>query len=111
MKKEVSIGSRTRVLPDEIIQLEAKQDYTVIHFKDGSSLLSSTTLGTLEKRLQSYAFFRVNRSTVINLNHLSRFTVLAYKAKGQRENSRKKNTTEIFFSRRRVAAFEACVSA
>jgi two-component system LytT family response regulator len=108
MKEEVLLGSRTRVLPDEIIQLEAKQNYTVIYFKDGSSLLSSTTLGTLEKRLQSYAFFRVNRSTLINLNHLNRFTVLAYK-KGRRRTSRKKNTTEIFLSRRRVAAFEACV--
>jgi two-component system LytT family response regulator len=107
MKKEVSIGSRTRVLPDEIIQLEAKQDYTV----NDSILPSSINLGTLEKRLEPYAFFRVNRSTVINLNHLSRFTVIPHKAKDRRRNSRKKNTNEIFLSRRRVAAFQACVNA
>jgi two-component system LytT family response regulator len=111
MKEQVLLGARTHALPNEIIQLEAKQNYTVIYFKDGSSLLSSTNLGMLEERLQPYAFFRVNRSTVINLNHLSRFTIHPHKAKGKRKKSRKKNTTEIFLSRRRVAAFEACVSA
>jgi DNA-binding LytR/AlgR family response regulator len=97
------------VSPDEIIQLEAKQNYTVIYFKDGSNLLSSTNLGILEERLEPYAFFRVNRSVIINLNHLNRFTVYLHKAKDLRRTSRKK-PNELFLSRRRVAAFRACVN-
>lgn len=110
MKKEVLLGSRTRVYPEEIIQLEANKNYTTIYFRDGSSLLSSTNLGTLEERLQPYDFFRVNRSVIINLNHLKCFTVHPHRAKHRVKAARKK-TTEIFLSRRRVAAFQACVNA
>ncbi len=111
MKEEVLLGARTTALPEEIIQLEAKQNYTLVYFRDGSSMLSSTNLGVLEERLQSYAFFRVNRSILINLSYLNRFTVISHREKDKRKRSRKKNTTEVFLSRRRVAAFRACVNA
>jgi DNA-binding LytR/AlgR family response regulator len=109
MKKEVLLGARTRVFPNEIIKLEAQQNYTVVLFTDGSSLLSSTNLGILEERLQPCSFFRVNRSTVINLNHLKLLKIRPHTPKGRRKSHRT-SANEIVISRRRVAAFEACVN-
>lgn len=110
MKAQVLLGARTRVLPNEIIKLEAQQNYTVVTFKDGSSLLSSTNLGILEERLQPYSFFRVNRSTIINLHHLKLLKVRPHTPKGRRKSHRT-STNEIIISRRRVAAFQACLNA
>lgn len=107
--KKVLLGARTSVLPNEIMKLEAQQNYTVVSFTDGSSLLSSTNLGILEERLQPYSFFRVNRSTVINLNHLKLLKVRPHTPKGGR--GARKSANEIIISRRRVAAFQACLNA
>ena len=112
MKRKVLLGARNSVSPNEIIQLEAQQNFTLIFFKDGSSLLSSTDLGLLGERLQPYKFFRVNRSTIIDSNHLNRFTVHPDRARTQEAKSRKPSaskTNEVFLSRRRIAAFRACV--
>lgn len=109
MNKEVLLGARTVASPSEIVQLRADKNYTTIYFKDGSSLLSSTNLGVLEERLRAHSFFRVNRSTLINLRYLNRFKV--YYHKSRTKKLFRKNTAEIFLSRRRVAAFQACVNA
>ncbi|MDP5120802.1 MAG: LytTR family transcriptional regulator [Spirosomaceae bacterium] len=110
MKNEILLGARTVASPTEIVQLRANGNYTTIYFKDGSSLLSSTNLGVLEERLQPYSFFRVNRSVIINLTHLSSFKVHSYKTK-VKTISLRKSTSEIFLSRRRLAAFRASVNA
>ena len=106
----IHLGRREDISPSSILMLKADRNYTIIYLEDGTKLLSSTNLGLIEERLQPYAFFRVNRSTVINLEHLNRFTVIPHKAKDKRQNFCKKNTTEIFLSRRRVAEFRACVN-
>lgn len=108
-KPVVHLGSRREVDAFNILLLKADNNYTEIYFDDGSRFLSSTTLGTLEQRLQPYNFFRVNRSTVINLNYLNHFKVHRHKTKS--ESSPCQNVKDIFLSRRRVAAFEACVNA
>jgi DNA-binding LytR/AlgR family response regulator len=109
MNNEVLLGARTVASPTEIVQLRADKNYTTIYFKDGSSLLSSTNLGLLEERLQPYSFFRVNRSTVINLNHLKLLKVRPHTPKGRRKSHRT-SANEIIISRRRVAAFQACLN-
>ncbi|SOE21062.1 LytTr DNA-binding domain-containing protein [Spirosomataceae bacterium TFI 002] len=66
----VKIGSRMEVFPNQILMLKADQNYTYVFLKNGSKILSSTTLGTIEKRLVGNTFFRVNRSTVVNTQHI-----------------------------------------
>ncbi|MFT6802905.1 MAG: DNA-binding LytR/AlgR family response regulator [Salibacteraceae bacterium] len=109
MKTTINLGSRRKANPSDIAKLEAQDNYTLIHFTDGTELLSSTTIGTLEKRLQPFRFFRTNRSTVINLDYLDFFTV--HYCTGNKLKTSGKNSKDIFLSRRREAAFAACVNA
>lgn len=64
------IGGRLKVAPKNIRLLKAEINYTKVHLDDGSTLLSSITLGVLEKRLQDFSFFRPNRSVVVNLDYM-----------------------------------------
>lgn len=67
------IGGRLKVAPKNIRLLKAEINYTQIYLEDGSTLLSSITLGILEKRLQDFPFFRPNRSVLINLDYMVDF--------------------------------------
>ncbi|MFT4733469.1 MAG: DNA-binding LytR/AlgR family response regulator [Algoriphagus sp.] len=68
----VKIGSRKQVASDAILMLKAVCNYTEIFLNDGSKILISTTLGTIEKRLGGFDFFRVNRSTVVNIKFIDK---------------------------------------
>jgi two-component system, LytTR family, response regulator len=57
------------LLVDDILFLEASGDYTVITTK-GDQYVSSSGIGRLEELLTPDIFFRVHRSTIININHL-----------------------------------------
>ena len=81
-----------------IIMLRADSNYTEICLSDGSSYLSSTTLGILEKRLTGSGFFRLNRSVLINLNYLENFSLNEEKVGIVKL---KENTQQILVSRRR----------
>jgi DNA-binding LytR/AlgR family response regulator len=107
MKTQIHLGARAFASPSDILNLEAKENYTLIHFADNTKLLSSTTMGTIEKRLEPYRFFRVNRSTIINLEHLDRFSVFASTVTLR---SAVNSKPAFRLSRRRIAAFEACVN-
>jgi DNA-binding LytR/AlgR family response regulator len=102
---EISLGSRQKATPSQILYLKADRNYTEVYFNDGSRFLSSTTLGTLEQRLNSFSFFRTNRSTIINLNHLKNFKVYSEKKGLVFENSSQVITYKIQLSRRRTDAF------
>ncbi len=66
----VKIGCRMEVLPNQALMLIAVQNYTHVFLKNGYKILSSTTMGTIEKGLIGNTFFRVNRSTVVNTRHI-----------------------------------------
>lgn len=75
--------------------------------RDGSTMLTSTCMGIIEKRLRKFNFFRPNRSTVVNLNFLEEYV-------GATENSVKclvikqgRKNIKIFVSRRRQERFFA----
>ena len=67
----VHLGSRKRISASSILMLKADINYTLIYLDDGNEILSSTTIGILEKRLKGYNFFRPNKSFVINLEFMS----------------------------------------
>lgn len=81
----IHIGSRRYVPPGEIQHLESDLNYTMISLVDGKKILSSTTLKKIESRLVLFNnFFRVNRSTIVNLdfveNHIENGFVLTDKS-------------------------------
>ncbi|MCA0363403.1 MAG: LytTR family transcriptional regulator [Bacteroidetes bacterium] len=70
MEKLVSFGSRKELDPAQVNFLKADNNYTFIYLKDGSRLLTSTTLKKLENRLKSFAFLRPNRSLLVNIQFI-----------------------------------------
>lgn len=94
----IIIDRHLAVRPNQILMLKADINYTHIFMNDGSSVTSSRTLGIFEQRLSNQAFFRLNRSVIINLNYMVDF---------QKEASiiRMDNDEAIAISRRRVKSF------
>jgi len=54
--------------------LEADSNYTIIHLSGLEKIVSSKSLGEFEKVLESDPFFRIHKSTIINLNFLKAFS-------------------------------------
>lgn len=94
----LSLKGRKSISYDDILMLRANSNYTQILMKDGTTYLSSTTLGILEKRLTGANFFRLNRSELINLKFLENFKINAEKIGVVRL---KADTQELLVSRRR----------
>ena len=53
-----------------IVRCEAESNYTVFYFTGRPKIVVSKTLGTYEKQLAPYGFFRVHHHHLINLAHL-----------------------------------------
>lgn len=63
------------VQTQNIVYVEASGSYSRLHFSDSSeSLLVSKRLGEFEELLQAKPFFRVNRSYLININCVAKYT-------------------------------------
>jgi two-component system, LytTR family, response regulator len=64
----IKICGRKRASPNDIVWLEAKINYTTIHFINDKKLLVAKTLKQLEYRLFDHNFFRIHRSYLINMD-------------------------------------------
>jgi len=53
---------------------EADSNYTIIHLSGLDKIVSSKSLGEYEKILDTSLFFRIHKSTIINLNFLKGFS-------------------------------------
>ena len=56
---------------EDIVYIEAQDDYVAIHTADRSHL-KKETLSCLEKALDPQQFVRIHRSYILNINHLSK---------------------------------------
>lgn len=56
--------------PDEIIWVEAADNYVLLHLTDGSRLMLRETMASLEERIGREEFARVNRSAIVRLDHV-----------------------------------------
>ena len=65
-----------RVLVKDIVRLEGVRNYTLIHLKNGDTLLSSRTLKIYENILVDWGFVRVHRAHLINLNCMKHYDEL-----------------------------------
>lgn len=92
------LGGQLKIAPKNIRLLKAEINYTKVHLDDGSTLLSSITLGILEKRLIEFPFFRPNRSVLINLDYMVDFEETSAQIK-------MKNNETFKISRRRTKHF------
>jgi two-component system LytT family response regulator len=63
-------GAVVPVALGDVVRLEARGDYVAIHEARGASLMH-VTLSELEARLDPERFFRVHRSHLVNLDHVS----------------------------------------
>lgn len=85
---------------DEIIHLEAQDQYTTIYMTNGRKLLSSRNIKFFEERLSRRVFFRLHRSHIINvIHHLRAF----HRTDGGIVSM--SDGTEIPISRRKLTAF------
>lgn len=66
-----STNDHILVDPSEILYIEADGVYSVITMQNGTKELANTYLGKLEDILSPQRFFRISRSTLINLDKLS----------------------------------------
>ncbi|MBA4853835.1 LytTR family DNA-binding domain-containing protein [Emticicia sp. BO119] len=94
----ITIDKRMTVQSSKILMLKADINYTHILLDDGSTIISSRTLGIFEKRLYSYSFFRPNRSVIINLKYIASFQKESF-------TIRMENDELISISRRRTKQF------
>lgn len=90
------IKQKNAVLIKDMVYLEALENYTCFHFKDGSTLISSLTLKRHESALPKRTFVRVNRSVLINADYVKKIV-----NKNRTNFIRMKNGLEIRVSRRR----------
>jgi DNA-binding LytR/AlgR family response regulator len=99
----IHLGSRKNIAPDSILMLKSDVNYTTIYLDDGSKILSSTTMGKIEKRLKEFNFFRPSRSYIINLQFVADFEKKAQT--GDFSRIFLKNKEEVPLSRRKTEAF------
>ncbi|MDP2235767.1 MAG: LytTR family DNA-binding domain-containing protein [Bacteroidales bacterium] len=59
-------------IPDHIIYIEADWNYSEMFLSNGKSEILSMSIGHLEKILHSDEFYRINRSFIVNLNHVKK---------------------------------------
>ena len=55
---------------EDIIRIEADNNYSIFYFTNRPKLLISKTLKEFEEHLTSHNFFRIHQSHLVNLNHV-----------------------------------------
>ncbi len=58
---------------NDIVYCEAENTYTTIHFKDGKKTLASRPLMDYELMLQDNQFFRIHKSSLVNMKHIKEY--------------------------------------
>ncbi len=74
----LKIGSETRLVahPD-IVALQAEGNYTRVFLRDETPILVSTSIGRYDDALPSPPFLRLDRSLIVNRDHLTKWDRLS----------------------------------
>ncbi len=59
-------------IPDHIVYVEADWNYSELFLINGKSEMLSMSIGHLEEILSHDNFYRINRSVIVNLNHIKK---------------------------------------
>jgi two-component system LytT family response regulator len=71
-------GRHLFLKPDDITWVEAEANYSTLHFAGGKRMLLRETLSSLETRLGSKRFARVNRSALVHIDQLLELQPVKY---------------------------------
>jgi len=83
----------------ELIYLQADDNYTVLYLTGDRKILATRTLGEFEKILEAPEFFRIHKSTIINLNFLAGYSSF------QGNFAELKDGSRLDISRRKLSEF------
>jgi two-component system LytT family response regulator len=68
----VKNGNQIHIIPiDEIIQLEAQDDYVMIHTPEGR-FMKKDTMSYMEQNLPAEQFIRIHRSNIVQIKHIKK---------------------------------------
>lgn len=88
---------------DEIIHIEADNNYSIFHLTDFTKIIVSKAIKEYEDILCNSGFFRIHKSSIINLNYLKEFSKIdgSYAVMSDK--------TSLAISRRRITDFLTAV--
>lgn len=95
----IRVGGHKKLDPEQIVFLQGDTNYTQIHLQDGSKLVVATTLKILESRLECHGFFRMHKSSLVNLIYVRTYDAHA-------STVRLSNNRVITLSRRKNKAYQ-----
>lgn len=73
-KITISHAKGIKIIEDDtVLYIEADGNCSVLHFTDGTKYLDTRTLGIYEEILNPEKFFRIHKSILINLQHLTEY--------------------------------------
>jgi DNA-binding LytR/AlgR family response regulator len=99
--KIIPMGGRQNANPQEIMLMEADENYTKVYFSNGSKLTVATTLKILEQRFAGCAeFFRTHKSYLVNIKYIKNFDANSCDVFFQMQNDYR-----VIISRRKKRAF------
>jgi two-component system, LytTR family, response regulator len=87
----------------DIMYLQADSNYTIIHLSGLNKIVSTRSMGDYEKILGPPGFFRIHKSTIINMDFLQGFS--SYEGNFAKLN----DGTQLSISRRKVTEFRDVV--
>ena len=87
----------------DIMYLQADSNYTIIHLSGLNKIVATRSLGDFEKILNDPAFFRIHKSTIINMNFLQAYS--SYEGNFAELN----DGTRLSISRRKLNEFREAV--
>ncbi|MEI7724200.1 MAG: LytTR family DNA-binding domain-containing protein [Bacteroidota bacterium] len=87
----------------DIMYLQADSNYTILHLSGLNKIVATRTLSDFEKLLDPLVFFRIHKSTLINLNHLRAYS--SYEGNFAELN----DGTQLSISRRNLNDFREAV--
>jgi len=88
----------------DIMYLEADSNYTIIHLSGLNKIVATRTMGDFEKILDTPEFFRIHKSTIINMNFLKAYS--SY----QGDFAELNDGTRLSISRRKMSEFSEALS-
>lgn len=88
----------------DIMYLEADSNYTILHLSGLNKIVATRTMGDFEKMIDSPEFFRIHKSTIINMKFLKAYS--SY----QGDFAELTDGTRLSISRRKVTDFLKAVS-
>ena len=65
------MNTTKQIIPNEIVYLEADQNYSILHLNNGRKSLSAFTLKYYHNKVEINHFLRIHRSFLLNPTHIS----------------------------------------